>query len=366
MISAPSNISKVNIPTFPKILVVNDRPLRTGAGRYASQINTALQGKAHFISYIWNPYEFEMKFPGELHSSIGIKSTPRYSWFKKDLIRFVPSLFQREYISLIAKYKNNGYHIHYTSHLTQSVNPDGLDIVSILDLIAIKEFFKQPKTFLLLKKYLQFNHIITISNYVSKLIKLYNRDSCPQTIYPYVSESFFNIEKKLARKKLDIQTNKKIVLSISSSQQRKNLSTIKETMDILGDEFLLIRVGTPVSNSLTYQNVDDSTLNLIYNSSDALFFPTKEEGFGYPLIEAMKVGLPIVSSDIEVVREVTDGNAYLGDQNDPLVLSKMIREAVSSSDDVVKNGMHRANFFNLVRFRTELLEYYSKTENLEV
>jgi glycosyltransferase involved in cell wall biosynthesis len=365
MTSELSNISNMNTPAFPKILVVNDRPLRTGAGRYASQIHTAIEGNARFISYVWNPVELQMQFPGEVHSSRLTKKNSRHGGFKKDLIRFLPSLFQRDYISLITKFKEKGYHVHYTSHLTQSVDPDGSDIVSVLDLIAINEFFKQPKTFLLLKKYLQFSHIITISNYVSKLIKLYNRDSCPQTIYPYVSESFFKIEKKLAREKLGIPSNKKIILSISSTQQRKNLSKLKETMNVLGDEYLLLRVGPPVSNSLTFHNIDDSALNLIYNSSDALLFPTKEEGFGYPLIEAMKVGLPIVSSDIEVVREVTDGNAYLGDPNDTAALSKMIREAVSSSDDVVRKAMDRANLFNLKRFRTELMEYYSKTEKLE-
>lgn len=351
---------------YPKILIVNDRPLRTGAGRYASQIYNALPDISYLLSYIWNSSEARLKFPGEVVISNFIKQIPYSGKLTTHLIRFAPSLMQRDYISLIANFRKKGYLIHYSSQLTYSTKPVNSDTVSILDLIAIKDAIKQPISYLRLKKYLRYNHIVSISNYTSKLIQMYRPDSQPQTIYPYVSESFFNVEKKTARETLKIPLDRKIILSVSSTQRRKNLSVIRETMSLLGKEYLLVRVGDSISNSMSFQNVDDGTLNLIYNSADVLFFPTKAEGFGYPLIEAMKVGLPIVSSDIEVVREVTAGNALLGEQDDPITLSKMIQDAVSSSDDLIKRGLKRANFFNKQRFRNELLMFYTKiTDSLE-
>lgn len=360
------NFSNHKTNSYPKILLVNDRPLRTGAGRYAYQIYNALPDISYLVSYIWNYNEVQLKFPGEVVISNLIKQIPNPNKLTMYLIRFTPRLMQRDYISLISNFRKKGYFVHYSSQLAYTAKPFDSDTVSILDLIAIKDAIKQPINYLLLKKYLRFNHIITISNYTSKLIRTYRPDSHPHTIYPYVSESFFGVEKKTAREKLKIPLDKKIILSISSTQMRKNLSVVEKTMNLLGNEYLLVRVGEPISNSISFQNVDDATLNLIYNSADVLLFPTKAEGFGYPLIEAMKVGLPIVSSNIEVVREVTAGNALLAEQDDPIALSNMIRDAVSSPEDLIKRGLKRANFFNKQRLRNELLMFYAKlTELLE-
>lgn len=48
---------------------------------------------------------------------------------------------------------------------------------------------------------------------------------------------------------------------------------------------------------------DDELINL-YRSSDALLFPTRFEGFGLPLLEAMAAECPIITTDIPVVNEI--------------------------------------------------------------
>lgn len=48
---------------------------------------------------------------------------------------------------------------------------------------------------------------------------------------------------------------------------------------------------------------DDQLVNL-YRSSDVFLFPTRYEGFGLPLLEAMAAGCPIITTDIPVVREI--------------------------------------------------------------
>jgi glycosyltransferase involved in cell wall biosynthesis len=48
---------------------------------------------------------------------------------------------------------------------------------------------------------------------------------------------------------------------------------------------------------------DDTLINL-YRASDTLLFPTRYEGFGLPLLEAMAAECPVIAGDIPVVREI--------------------------------------------------------------
>jgi len=55
--------------------------------------------------------------------------------------------------------------------------------------------------------------------------------------------------------------------------------------------------------------ISDEYLELVYKASDCLVAASAAEGFGLPLIEAAKHGLPLLVRDIEVFREVTGGRA---------------------------------------------------------
>jgi len=55
--------------------------------------------------------------------------------------------------------------------------------------------------------------------------------------------------------------------------------------------------------------VSDRTLGALYRGALALCFPSVAEGFGLPVLEAMGSGLPVLCSDLPVLREVTGGSA---------------------------------------------------------
>ena len=52
---------------------------------------------------------------------------------------------------------------------------------------------------------------------------------------------------------------------------------------------------------------DEDLINL-YRSSDALLFPTRFEGFGLPLLEAMAADCPVITTNIPVVNEIVQHN----------------------------------------------------------
>ena len=62
--------------------------------------------------------------------------------------------------------------------------------------------------------------------------------------------------------------------------------------------------------------VSDDDLAAIYTGAHALVFPSDDEGFGLPPVEALACGTPVVACDVPAVREVLDGRATFGDVGD--------------------------------------------------
>ena len=62
--------------------------------------------------------------------------------------------------------------------------------------------------------------------------------------------------------------------------------------------------------------VTDDELAAIYTGAHALVFPSDDEGFGLPPIEALACGTPVAVCDVPALREVLDGRATLSAIND--------------------------------------------------
>lgn len=60
----------------------------------------------------------------------------------------------------------------------------------------------------------------------------------------------------------------------------------------------------------------DDDLAAIYSGAHALVFPSDDEGFGLPTVEALACGTPVVATDVPALREVLDGRALLRSVDD--------------------------------------------------
>jgi alpha-1,2-rhamnosyltransferase len=79
-----------------------------------------------------------------------------------------------------------------------------------------------------------------------------------------------------------------------------------------------------------FNDLSDRELEYCYSHSRALVFPSYVEGFGLPLVEAMQRGLPAMSSDIPVFREIGgDSMAYFG-LAEPESLCRLVRRFEAS------------------------------------
>ncbi|MES2536574.1 MAG: glycosyltransferase family 1 protein [Pseudomonadota bacterium] len=93
------------------------------------------------------------------------------------------------------------------------------------------------------------------------------------------------------------------------------------------DVVTAIRTHPQFGNRLFFfSDASDAELDYCYAHADALLFPAIIEGFGLPLIEAQKKGLPVFASDIPVFREVAGDSVAYFDHSDPATLALMLQE----------------------------------------
>ncbi len=75
------------------------------------------------------------------------------------------------------------------------------------------------------------------------------------------------------------------------------------------------------------RTVSDRVISELYRYSDALFFPSSQEGFGIPILEAALLHLPIFCSDLEPFRQIAaDLPHYFRPDQPPLVIAQFVIE----------------------------------------
>ncbi len=104
--------------------------------------------------------------------------------------------------------------------------------------------------------------------------------------------------------------------------------------------------------------VDEDDMPYIFAGASAFIFPTRYEGFGIPVLQAMACGLPIAVSDIPVLREVADKAAIYFDRDNPLAMAEAMRLLVLDEElkkELVGFGLERVKYFDFKKCAQETL-----------
>lgn len=106
---------------------------------------------------------------------------------------------------------------------------------------------------------------------------------------------------------------------------------------------------------------NDGQLSYIYKRAEALIFPSIVESFGFPVLEAMDCGLPVITSNIFGPAELgAGGSAILIDPYKPEEIAKAMEKIASDRefrDKLSQNGIQRSRQFSWDKAAKEMLEF---------
>lgn len=86
----------------------------------------------------------------------------------------------------------------------------------------------------------------------------------------------------------------------------------------------------PPGTLVTVGYVSQETMRAVVAAARCLVLPSRYEGFGLPLLEALACGTPVVASDLPVIREVTGGQATLVPVDDAPALAAALADALGA------------------------------------
>jgi len=186
---------------------------------------------------------------------------------------------------------------------------------------------------------------------------------------------------KQAQRKLPPDVTVPYVLHVGDLHPRRNLLTLVKAMarvpalSAARTNPLLVLAGvdrgerTRIEDSVRHTNVrihfaeqsDDETLVSLYTYAAVFAYPSRYEGFGLPLLEAMACGTPIVAARAGAIPEVVGHAGILVDPDDAEEMAAWIVRLVDSTDpaDRLRDaGLRRAKDFTWDRTATLTLDAY--------
>lgn len=319
---------------------------KVGVGVYAKETFTRLlkninENDVFYLLLQDDEFMFE-----DLYSSNCIPIRVKNKWFRKLPFRF---LLEQFYIpKLVRKYNIDLIHsLHYSFPL---IKMKCKRVITIHDLT----FFIYPKLHTFVKRHFfkwftrqsckTNNILICVSESTAKdLDKFIPKSQDIRIVIPLAVSSNYNLNNNVLNQ---YGINSEYILFIGTLEPRKNIDKLIEAYSRCNnkDKYKLVIVGKKgwyydsifekikefgLENQVIFTGfvTENDKWNLLHNAT-LFVYPSYYEGFGLPILEAMIMGIPVITSNISSMPEVAGNAAVLINPND-------IEEISTSIDSVL-------------------------------
>lgn len=176
---------------------------------------------------------------------------------------------------------------------------------------------------------------------------------------------------------VEFDASKPFILHVGSSLKRKNRDGIIRIVNRVKDDWdgQMVFAGTPLTedlvrlvNQLNLQDrivqiiqPDNTLLEALYSKAFAFLFPSRFEGFGWPIIEAQACGCPVLCSDRTSLPEVVGESALIRAVDDEAGFAVDI---LRLTDPLERETWIKKGLENVKRFTSEIMLFeYIKLYN---
>lgn len=281
------------------------------------------------------------------------------------------------------KYKSSEKFIYHSSYFRKlSGAKNQIEVTTIYDFIHnyYSSFLKKE-----IHNNLKFNAIkrskgiICISKNTYKDLQKF----CPtktnqkaEVIYVGVSDDYFPISNFSENEKSFLKNNKlendfilyiggrtnykNFDFSAAILNENKNLKLVIVGGGILTDKEIKLFHKEALERIIFIPSVQNSELNVLFNNALALLYPSSYEGFGIPVVEAMRAGCPVIGLNNATIREIAENSALLLDD---LTVSDFERNIQQLSNmeyrkEVIAQGLEESKKYSWDRSSRETREFY--------
>ena len=143
------------------------------------------------------------------------------------------------------------------------------------------------------------------------------------------------------------------VFTTATEDWRKNREVVEGALRLLGGDLTLLSLG---QGGRGY--VADEELPALYRGAAVFAYPSRFEGFGIPVLEAMACGVPCVVSSHPSLDEASGDAAVRADPESPEAFAEGIARALAEREELVPRGLaHARRFTWLETGRVHLQSY---------
>jgi len=179
---------------------------------------------------------------------------------------------------------------------------------------------------------------------------------------------------KVEKVKRKYKINGQYVLSVGTNEPRKNISSVirafSQLRELSHPNLELVIAGKfgwgttsqpEVSTAVNQVGfVDQKDLPALYAGASVFVYPSFYEGFGLPVLEAMTVGTPVVTSNKGSLAETVENAGVVVDPHSVQSITNGLVEAIRNSKEFQKLGKKQANKFSWKKTAEATLSIYQK------